>query len=195
MTRAWLNSIAPGMGWTGASELLSREREREAIVIRAEPRSISESKDWHPLEDESDGDIPEATFAGIPLQAESVGRRELEDPIGELRDSTLYADTTTLLPRDPESTVHEHPYIAAMITRFGIRPVRTSDDIDAMRRAQDPARDREEPAMLVGVPLGIDATSRLKNSIWLDGAGIAQPGNLAVFDLGQVTFDPLERSR
>ena len=49
--------------------------------------------------------------------------------------------------------------------------------------------------MLVGVPLGIDATSRLKDSIWLDGAGIAQPGNLAVFDLGQVTFDPLERSR
>ena len=82
-----------------------------------------------------------------------------------------------------------------MITRFGIRPVRTSDDIDAMRRAQDPARDREEPAMLVGVPLGFDPTFRLKDSIWLDGAGIAQPGNLAVFDLGQVTFDPLERSR
>ena len=195
MTRAWLNSIAPRMGWTGANELLSREREREAIVIRAEPGSIPESKDWHPLEDESDGDIPEATFAGIPRQAESARRRELEDPIGELRDSTLYADTTTLLPRDQESSVHEHPYIAAMITRFGIRPVRMSDDIDAMRRAQDPARDREEPAMLVGVPLGFDATSRLKDSIWLDGAGIAQPGNLAVFDLGQVTFDPLERSR
>ena len=161
ITRAWLNSIAPGMGWTGANELLSREREREAIVIRAEPGLLAESKDWHPLEDESDGDISDATFAGIPRQAEGARRRELEDPIGELWDSTLYADTTTLLPRDQESSVHERPYIAAMITRFGIRPVRTSDDIDAMRRAQDPARDREEPAMLVGVPLGFDPTSRL----------------------------------
>ncbi len=137
----------------------------------------------------------EATTAGTPRQVEGARKRDIEDPIGELRDSQLYADTTTLLPPGQESSTHEHPYIAALITRFAVRPVRTSDDIDTMRRAQELARDRVEPAMLVGIPLGIDPTSITIDGIWLDGAGIAQPGNLAVFDLGQVTFDPLERSR
>ena len=195
MMRAWLRSIAPGMGWTGANDLLSRDREREALLIRAEPGSIPESKDWHPFEDEPDGDFAEATTAGTPRQVEGARKRDIEDPIGELRDSQLYADTITLLPPGQESSTHEHPYIAALITRFAVRPVRTSDDIDTMRRAQELARDRVEPAMLVGIPLGIDPTSITIDGIWLDGAGIAQPGNLAVFDLGQVTFDPLERSR
>ena len=69
MTRAWLNSIAPGMGWTGADDLLSREREREALLVRAEPGSIPESRDWNPFEDEPDGDITEATTVGTLLQA------------------------------------------------------------------------------------------------------------------------------
>ena len=195
MTHAWLNSIAPGMGWTGANDILSKEREREALNIRAEPGPIPESIDWHPFEDEPEVDIPEATTAGTLRQVENARRRELEDPIGELRDSTLYADLTTLLPPVQESYAHEQPYIVALITRFGIRPVRTLDDIETMQRAQESARNHEEPAMLVGIPFGIDLTSRTKNNIWLDGAGIAQTGNLAVFDLRQVTFDPLERSR
>ena len=133
--------------------------------------------------------------AGTLRQAEGTRRRDFEELIGELRDFKLYADMTTLLPPVQESYAHEHPYIAALITRFGIRPVRTLDDIETMRRAQESALNREEPAMLVGIPFGIDPTSRTKDNIWLDGAGIAQPGNLAVFDLRQVTFDPLERSR
>ena len=172
MTRAWLNSIAPGMGWTGADDLLSREREREALVVRAEPGSIPESRDWDPFEDEPDGDITEATTVGTLLQAEGARRREIEDPISGLRDSELYADATTLQPPNHESSAHELPYIAALITRFGIRPVKTSDDVDTMRRAQEPARDREEPAILVGVPLGINPTSRSRDDIWLDGAEI-----------------------
>ena len=195
MTRAWLNRIAPGMGWTGANDLLSGEREREALVVRAEPGSIPESGDWDPLEDEPDGDILEATTAEALRKAAGARRKDSEHLIGGLRDSELYADTTTLLPPNQESSAHEHPYVTALITRFGIRPVKTSDDVDTMRRAQEPARDREEPAMLVGVPLRISPASRTEDDIWLDGAGIAQPGNLAVFDLGQVTFDPLEQSK
>ena len=195
MTRAWLNRIAPGMGWTGASDLLSREREQEALVVRAEPGPIPKIGDWNPFEDEPGDDIAEATTAGTLRQAAGARRPNIEHLIGELRDSELYPDTTNLLPPNQESSAHEHPYIAAMITRFGILPVRTSDDVDTMRRAQELARDREEPAMLIGVPLGINPASRTKDGIWLDAAGIAQPGNLAVFDLGQVTFDPLEQSK
>ena len=129
------------------------------------------------------------------MQAEGARRREIEDSISGLSDSELYANTTNLQPPNQESSAHEHRYIAAVITRFGIRPVKTSDDVDTMRRAQDRARDREEPAMLVGVPLGIDPASSSIGDSWLDGAGIAQAGNLAVFDLGRVTFNSLEQSR
>ena len=195
MTRAWLNRIAPGMGWTDADDLLSREREREALLVGAEPGSIPESSDWDPFEDEHDGDITEATLGGTLMQAEGARRREIEDSISGLSDSELYANTTNLQPPNQESSAHEHRYIAAVITRFGIRPVKTSDDVDTMRRAQDRARDREEPAMLVGVPLGIDPASSSIGDSWLDGAGIAQAGNLAVFDLGRVTFNSLEQSR
>ena len=195
MTRAWLNRIAPGLGWTNADDLLSGEREREALVVGAEPGLIPVSSDWDPLEEESDGDITEASLGGTLMHPEGATRRETEASISELSDSELYPDSTILQPPSSESSPHEHHYIAALITRFGIVPVRTPDDVNTMRRAQDRARNGGEPAMLVGVPLGIDPASRSINESWLDGAGIAQAGNLAVFDLRQVTFNPLERSR
>lgn len=195
MTRAWLNRIAPGLGWTNADDLLSGEREREALVVGVEPGLIPESSDWDPLEEESDGDITEASLEGPLMHPEGATRRETEASISELSDSELYPDSTILQPPSSESSPHEHHYIAALITRFGIVPVRTPDDVNTMRRAQDRARNGGEPAMLVGVPLGIDPASRSMDESWLDGAGIAQVGNLAVFDLRQVTFNPLERSR
>ena len=195
MTRAWLNSIAPRMGWTSADDLLSAEREREALVIRATPGSIPEDEDWPLYEDDLDENIPDLTIVDTPRQAVGPKRWNAKNPIGELAESKNYADTTTLLPPTEESSVHEHPYVAALITRFGIRPVRTTADIEAVRRAQQPAQDREEPAMLVGIPLGIDPASKTRGAIWLDSAGIEPPDNISVFDLGRITFASLERSK
>ena len=65
MTRAWLNRIAPGMGWTDADDLLSREREREALLVGAEPGSIPESSDWDPFE---------MNTMAISLKPRSAGR-------------------------------------------------------------------------------------------------------------------------
>lgn len=194
MTRAWLDSIAPGMGWTGADDLLSKERGREALVIRAEPGSISESDDWPLFEDDSSRDMLKSGAAETLQEIESTGPQDFEDFIGELGDSDPYADTTLLMPPGPESSALQRAYIAALVTRFGIRPVRTGSDIEAILRSQEAAQGLEEPAMLVGVPLGIDPASRTSDGTWLSGAGIAQPDSLAVFDLRHVTFDPYDYS-
>ena len=193
MTRSWLNSIAPRMGWGSAHEILSIEREREALMVRAEPGSAPGIRDWPLFEDETDADHLEPTTVATPLQTEGVIRKEIEDPIGDLHESEIYPDTTALLPPDEESSVHEHAYVAALITSFGVRPLRTSDDIEILSLVQERARNREEPAILVGIPLGMDPAARTTDRIWLDTAGITQLGSLAVFDVAQVTFDPLDR--
>lgn len=194
MTHVWLDSIAPGMGWAGADDLLSRERSREALVVRAAPGSISDSDDWPLLKDDGGLDIFSSEPTEKPEESENTGKQDLEDPIGELGDSDLYADTTILLPPDPEPSALHRAYIAALITRLGIRPVSTAGDIEAIRRSQEAALRLEEPAMLVGVPLDIDHASRTRDGTWHSGAGIAQPGCLAVFDLRQVTFEPFDQS-
>lgn len=58
-----------------------------------------------------------------------------------------------------------------------------------MRRAQERAREREQPAMLVGLPLDFDPGAVVSDVLWLDGAGIARTGDLAVFDLRRVEID------
>lgn len=194
MTHAWLDSIAAGMGWTGADDLLSRERRREALVIRAEPGSIAQSDDWPLLEDDSSHDLMVSGPGETREETENAERLDFEDPIGELGDSDLYTDTRILMPPDPEPPALHRAYIAALITRFGIRPVKTADDLEAIRRSQEAAQRLEEPAMMVGVPLDIDPASGMSEGTWLSGAGIAQPGGLAVFDLRQVTFDPYNHS-
>ena len=194
MARAWLDSIAPGMGWTGADDLLSEERGREALVIRAEPGSISGSEDWPLFEDEGSRDMLKPDAAETLQEIENAGTQDFGDLIGELGDSELYADPTLLMPHDPEPSALQRAYIAALVTRFGIRPVRTANDIEAILRSQEAAQGLEEPAMLVGVPLGIDPASRITDDTWLSGAGIAQPDSLAVFDLRHVTFEPYDHS-
>src|SRR5690606_35084107 len=54
MTRAWLDSLAPALGLEGADALLSDERAREAITIRAEPGSLPEEEDWPTSEEGED---------------------------------------------------------------------------------------------------------------------------------------------
>ena len=83
ITRAWLDSIAAGMGWTGADDLLSKERGREALMVRAEPGSLSEGDDWPQLEDDGSLDILASGPAPTPQDSQNVATLDLKDPIGE----------------------------------------------------------------------------------------------------------------
>lgn len=192
LTRAWINSIAKGMGWSDANDLMSKEREREALLIRAEPGPIPEVEDWPHYEDEPDEDIQEESLMEVDHHHEEDSKeQDSNGSIGELSDSNLYTDTSILLPPKHESSAHESPYIAALVTRFGIRPVNPSEDFDTLLYAQESARNLVEPSMLVGIPLNINSSSKVNEDTWLDKAGIVIPGNLAVFDIRGVEINQL----
>ena len=189
MKKVWLNRIAKELDWSDANDLLSKER--GALVIRAEPGMLEETKAWPPDEDDPYDDNQEAMSLEPSDYDKGSKGQYLEDWIGELRDSKIYPDTDILRPPDHESSAHESRYMAALITRFGIRPMKTSADFATLKNAQESARKLEEPAMLVGVPLNIHSNPEINSDGWIDRAGLVKPGNLAVFDLRQVEVDRL----
>ena len=188
MTRAWLRSIAPRMGWDDDEELLNPDRGREALVVRAKPGPIPGDDGW-PLDEEEPGYLdPAYRAAGTLTEDVGVGDRRLEDSARKLRTLEIYSDPRPLSPPRREATAHEGAYVAALITRMGIRPVRTDEDRDALHRAQDAARGRKEPAVLVGLQLGLNPAVPVAGAAWHDRAGIAAQGRLGVFDLRQIEF-------
>jgi hypothetical protein len=112
----------------------------------------------------------------------------------ELMESSVYRDHPEVLtPPSSEDYGHEGGYIAAVVTRFGIRPIRSLAELNSMRREQERAIRLEEPAMLIGLPVSFDDKSGARGQVWLDGAGIAPTNDLALFDLRRVSVTPLER--
>ncbi|MDR7117380.1 hypothetical protein [Caulobacter sp. BE254] len=199
MTRAWLDSIAPGLGWRDADELLAPDRSRMAIVVNAEPGPVPPSQDWPELPDNDLPLIARLTevarldrFVAQRRPVPSDGPQDVADLAGAQSGSQTYQASWLPRPRGPEAKPHQGDYIAALATPFGLRPMRTRADFDLLRRAQDRARDLEEPAMIIGLPVGMDPGAAPAQTTWLDGAGISRKQDLAVFDLRRVKVDLLD---
>lgn len=180
MTRAWLDSLAPALGWRSGADLLSGERKANALDIRAETGPIPPEEDW-PL-------LPRASPAALSddrVRAEQT-RQVVQHLKSDLSTSDLYRPDWVDNQRPSEKAALEGRYISALITPFGVRPIRDAADVQELLRVQERARALEQPAMLVGIPIGLDPAAALSDVLWLDGAGIARSGDLAVFDLRRV---------
>lgn len=202
ITRAWLDSIARGFGWQGADELISPERQREALIINAPPGPLRPEQEW-PSEPDVDERRPEypmalgpraaaprSSLAGAPSDVERVVSR-VTNPLREL---DLYKGSTPLVPAEPESHPLQGSYVAALVTPFGIQPIKSVRDLEQLRRAQDGARALREPAMILGIPTGLDPAQPISRKLWMDSAGIAPPNGLALFDLRQVQVELFAQS-
>lgn len=190
--RAWLESIAPGMGWGSAEALRSGERRREALVVRVKPGPVPPGREWPATEDRFDEEdvLPEAILRRV-VAAE---RRRAPRRIGgrdDLLESELYSDRSMLDRPEHENAGHEREYIASLVTRFGIKPVRSREDYDMLLRAQEEAHRLEESAMIVALPVALDPAKKDK-VVWRDEGGIASTGGLAIFDLRLAAAEPLE---
>lgn len=216
ITRAWLDSIAPGFGFADANEVLVAASEDRTVVVRAKPGPVPETRDW-PLGEEPGTDERD-TIDGITV---STNNRSISDQRTTLaRYSTLpeveftedflfvegshrpgklttslavapvYEGREVLVPRQEEKLPFEGGLIAALVTRFGIRPIRTRIDWVAMREAQDRARELREPAMVIGIPRELDPKRQIEGTGWQDGAGIAMPDDMVLFDLREVDVEP-----
>jgi hypothetical protein len=185
ITMAWLDSIAPGLGWSRGDELISNDRAREALIVRASPGPMPEDKDWTPP---IGGDGSSQISSG--MTSIGVSSQVSDEPVlPRLETSDVYAGTQLLAPPKPEKSPLKRGFLAAIVTRFGVRPVRYAGDFEFLQREQERARNLEEPAMLVGIPLNLDPGRRPTRDAWIDGAGISAVGDLAVFDLRQVEVE------
>ncbi len=204
LTRAWLDSLAPALGWKDAGDLLAKERSQTAITIRAEPGPIPDSEDWPPIESRYTPAGRSITPLGtqapgsdfllsvVPIAAGPTERFGYPYDWPPLVPSPIYPNQDLLVPQPSQTYAHNGSYITAMITPFGITPIRSQSDYERLLRQQQAARDLEEPAMLVGIPLGLDPSRRKDRNTWVDGAGISSPDGLSVFDLRRIDTEPLE---
>lgn len=216
ITRAWLDSIAPGFGFANASEILVAAEKGRTVDVHARPGPIPETRDW-PLGAETDPDETDSTenapgsidtqsdsehryriarhsqLPDVRYSAESLsfGGQPLSDrPTTSLAAAPIYDGLEVLAPRQQEKLPFEGRLIAALVTRFGIRPVHTRRDWLAMREAQELARELREPAILLGIPQEIDPRRGVEKAGWQDGAGIAMPDDMVLFDLREIDVDP-----
>lgn len=203
ITRAWLSSIAAGFGRATAEDMLVAARDERGIIVRAEPGIIPEEQDWPRSGDVRDDDQPErlkgqedvsavaAVFrpaAPVPPEpAQIVQEGQTQRRIVDLAEAPIYAGRNALTIPAAETKPLEGGFVAALATRFGVRPIREAADLDELRRVQDRARKLEEPAMLFGIPFGFDPKLPALEHGWIDGAGIAPINDLAVFDLRGIT--------
>lgn len=203
ITRAWLSSIAAGFGHATADDMLVAARDGRGIIIRAEPGEIPEEEDWPRGRDMRDDDQPErlegeedvsavTVFRPAapvpPKSAQIVKEGQAQRRIIDLAEAPIYAGREVLRVPAPETKPLEDGFVAALATRFGIRPIREAADLEELRRVQDRARKLEEPAMLFGIPFGFDPKRPALEQGWIDGAGIAPVNDLAVFDLRGITL-------
>ena len=84
---------------------------------------------------------------------------------------------------------HEDTYIAAIITRFGIRPILNQPDIDTAHAAQERARSEDEPALIYGIGGDSLADSKSEGTMWLSGGGIVSPDGAGLFDIREVEIN------
>ncbi len=190
---------------TGAGDLLAEERSQNALTIKAEPGPIPDDKDWSLIEGHTVPSSRRPTRGGRRAGAQEdvqqmnaiaragpTERFRLPFNYPPLAPSPLYPNRELLDPPLSQTQAHSGSYITAVITPFGVTPIRSQSDFESLLRRQQRARSLEEPAMLVGIPFGLDPAREKDRTTWVDGAGISSPDGLAVFDLRRIDLEPLE---
>ena len=84
---------------------------------------------------------------------------------------------------------HEDAYVAAIVTRFGVRPILGQADIEAARSTQELARTEDQAALIYGISVSSLTKSETDRTTWLSGNGIACRDGASLFDLRNVEID------
>jgi hypothetical protein len=182
ITNTWLTSIAPGFGWTSAGDLLSKTRSSTAVVITARPTPSDETS--HTADSNGRIDLKDSRASRFDPVRERL--------VSTLEQSPIYSQSKVLDPPKLDTSVHEKAYVVVAMTRFGLQPVRSQAEFEALRRVQLSATELDEPAMLVGLPLFFTPSASPGEGVWMSNSGFAPSADLAIFDLASVSLRPFE---
>jgi hypothetical protein len=210
ITRAWLDSIAVGFGVDNADAILRAAKEDQTVEVRAtpgpsperpvppppDPRELPLEKGLTVKVDHAPEEFPSSerqvrderereggdVSPQLDLPAPPPDRRPAR-PMIELAASAALVGPSILEPRPPEAAPFQGAFLTALVTRLGVRPIRTKRDFETLQIAQERARSFGEPAMLIGLPRDISPERDQSGVEWSDAAGVVAPNDLAVFDL------------
>ena len=99
--------------------------------------------------------------------------------------------------RDPERRVlrpleqapmeaHEDVYVAALISRLGVRPILNTGDLEAAQIAQGRAQDGIEPSMIYGFSTNALMSGEHRKDPWISAGGIVSIDGAGLFNLKDI---------
>ncbi len=107
MTRAWLDSLAPGLGWRDGNDLLSDRRAENALLVHAGPGQIPVEEDWPMITKP-----PQAALSEGELRTENT-QRVFQQVASTLTVETLYNADWLNHARSSEKIALERRYISS----------------------------------------------------------------------------------
>lgn len=197
-------TVLAANGWVGASLWATDTRKRQPVFLAWDPEGSGQripprERDRHAqalhrawLASLARGlDAPELEAAeGRPRVAVQISVRPTPDliakPPGRVRGAK------TVVAEDdfdaPSRSSHTGLYVPALLTRFGLRGFRGPRAAADLLKAQQAARERDEPVWFVG--LNQRATRATFNPLkpWSSAHGVVSREGLAVFDLRAVNI-------
>ena len=170
--------------------LSGEERQRHASTMRNHRvRNITEGLGHPGFPD----DGPETPGPTVRISAQWMAPDEVFRPV---QDDVIVVGTDRepraamrRVPDPPSEEGHEDSYVAAIITRFGVRPVLTSSDMDAARATRERSIADNEPALIYGFSGSALAGLPSGRAAWVSDNGIACPDGAGLFDLRRVEID------
>ena len=92
-------------------------------------------------------------------------------------------------PKPPSVEPYDGCYQAAIVTRFGIRPISGENGLDQARATRERAFRTGEPAMIFGLAQEASKTAESGHAEWLSDNGIVSADGSALFDLKNVDIE------
>lgn len=192
-------------GWVGASLWATDHRSRKPVFLAYDPdgqgRELSRDErgrharalhaQWTGSLAEGFGDPALRHLDGPPsllVQLHVPASPDLRPP--RMRTSPAEAgDAFPDVIDKPSSRRHRGLYVPALLTRFGLAPMRGRDARDNLLKAQAFARASGEPVWFVGLNRRSLAPGFTELPTWSSSHGVAGADGFAVFDLRAVTFE------
>lgn len=190
-------------GWVGASLWATDRRARNPVFLAYDPDG--RGRELTPDERGVHGRALHAHWIGS--LAEGLGEPALRHRDGppslflqvwasaspdlrapRVRASRLADDAVTDIIDKPSTRPHQGLYIPAVLTRFGLAPMRGREARDTLLKAQASARASGEPAWFVGLNRRALQPGFTDLPTWSSSHGVVGADGLAVFDLRRVSI-------
>lgn len=189
-------------GWVGASLWATDNRDRNPVFVAWDPAQTGQRLDGQ----EAEAEAQEMRRAWLASLAGGFDEPALKDSAVPFAPTIFILARATPYQRPPSPQsrsgriarpipeVIDEPslkwrgarYISAVLTRHGLRPMRSRDASAELLRLQTRAISENEPMWFVGLDARAAGAQKQAMKPWTSDSGVVTPSGLAVFDLRKI---------